>query len=217
MSFQTLEAVATRQRTVRVDLLPPEIAAARRSRGVRAGLGAALLLVVVAAGAGYAITLGHVDEANAALSVEQSRTPGLQAAQEPYAEVPKVYAQLAELQAVKESVTANDVAWYRHVDDLTAAAPAGTAFTSVVFALNDASQTVAAGSTDPLAVDGIGTLSVNGQTSSQAAVADWMDGISRTTGLTDARLSSSTLDPQTGLVSFTTTATVTADALSHRQ
>ena len=217
MSFQTLEAVATRQSVVRVNLLPPEIEESRRSKRLRAGLGGALLLVVLGAGAGYAMTLGHVADANAALEAEQARTPGLQAAQAPYAEVPKVYAQLAEVVAVRDAVTANDVAWYRYVDGIAAGAPADTALTSVVFTLSGPSDATGAPAADPLAVSGVGTLSVNGQTKSQDAVAAWMEGLTTLPGIVDPRLSSSTYDPESGLVSFTTTATVTADALSGRQ
>ncbi|WP_432511092.1 PilN domain-containing protein [Kineococcus sp. SYSU DK001] len=216
MSFQTLEAVATRQRVVRVDLLPPEIAQARRSKRLRAGLAGSLAVVAVAAGAAYAISAGHVADAESALAAEQARTPALQAAQRPYAEVPQVYAQLRQVQQVQDSVTANDVAWYRFVDGIAAGAPADTALTTVSFALADAAQASGAEG-DPLAVPGIGTLSVSGQTTSQAQVATWMESLTRTAGLVDPRLSNSSYDPQTGLVTFTTSATVTADALSHQQ
>lgn len=78
MSFQTLEAVATRRSVVRVDLLPQEVAAARGGRLLRAGLGAGLVAVVGVACAAYAVTAGHVSTATDALTTEQQRTSQLQ-------------------------------------------------------------------------------------------------------------------------------------------
>ena len=215
MSFQTLEAVATRTAVVRVNLLPPEIEDARRAKRLRAGLGGALLLVVAASAAGYALTLGHVSDAQAGLEAEQSRTAALQAAQQPYAEVPVVQKQLQQLSAVRDSVSANDVSWYRYIDQVSAGAPADLSLTSLVFGLTSTADSSTAA--DPLAVAGIGTLTVNGQTKSQGQVASWLESLATVDGLSDPRLSSSVLDPASGVITFTTGATVTSDALNTQQ
>lgn len=213
MSFQTLEAVATGTAVVRVNLLPPEIEDARRAKRLRVGLGGALLVVLAAAAGGYALTVGHVSDAQAALEAEQARTADLQAQQLPYAEVPVVQNELQEVSAVKTTVSAGDVAWYRYVDQVAAGAPADLSFTSLVFGLTGTDAATA----DPLSVAGIGTLTVNGQTKSQGQVASWLEGLAAVNGLADPRLSSSVLDPATGVVTFTSGATVTADALNDQQ
>ncbi|ABS04482.1 PilN domain-containing protein [Kineococcus radiotolerans] len=217
MSFQTLEAVATRTAVVRVNLLPPEFEEARRARRLQIGLGACLITVVAAAAGAYGVTAGHVADAQSALEAEQSRTAGLQAAQAPYAEVPKVEAQLRDAQAVAESVAAHDIPWYSYVDQLATNAPAELSLTSLTFAVNDTSAGTSATGTDPLAVTGVGTLSVTGQTKSQDKVAGWLESIGTIGGLANPTLTNSAYDASSGVVTFTSGATVTEAALLTEQ
>ncbi|GAA0289653.1 hypothetical protein [Kineococcus aurantiacus] len=223
MSFQTLEAVATRRSVVRVDLLPQEVAAARGGRLLRAGLGAGLVAVVGVACAAYAVTAGHVSTATDALTTEQQRTSQLQQEQRRYADVPKVMAQLQTARDVQKEVTSGDVPTYLLLDQLASRSPADLALTAVNITVAGASTSSTASSTassaatpasDPLAVTGIGTVSVTGQTHSQGQVASFMDAVAALDGLADPRLTGSTLDPATGLITFTTTATLTDDATS---
>ncbi|NAZ74898.1 hypothetical protein GTQ99_05590 [Kineococcus sp. T13] len=233
MSLQTLDALTTRTSVVRVDLLPREVAAARGSRLLRIALGAGLAVVAGVACAATLVTAGHVSTAEEALAAEQQRTLQLQQAQRAYADVPVVLAQLEDAEDVRRQVTAGDVPTYLLLDQLAARAPLDLALTAVEVAVDAGSAAGAAASsaagsatapaagaaaevvgTDPLAVAGIGTVSVTGQTKSQAQVAAFMDAVDTVGGMTGTRLSSSTLDPTTGLITFTTTATLTDDALS---
>ena len=58
---------------------------------------------------------------------------------------------------------------------------------------------------------------MNGQTKSQGQVASWLESLATVDGLSDPRLSSSVLDPASGVITFTTGATVTSDALNTQQ
>ncbi|WP_432522469.1 hypothetical protein [Kineococcus sp. SYSU DK006] len=221
MSLQTLDALTTRTSVVRVDLLPREVAAARGSRLLRIGLGAGLAAVAGVACAATLVTAGHVSTAKEALAAEQQRTLQLQQAQRAYADVPVVLGQLEDAKDVQRQVTAGDVPTYLLLDQLAGRAPLDLALTAVDLKVTPGAATGAATGAaeevvgaDPLAVAGIGTVSVTGQTRSQAQVAAFMDAVDTIGGMTGTRLSSSTLDPATGLITFTTTTTLTDDALS---
>ena len=215
MSFQTLEAVATRTSVARVNLLPTEVGQARQGRFLKGGLALALVGVLGISAAAWSVTAGHVAAATEALEAEQQRTLQLQQAQRPYAEVPRVLAQLETAQRVQRDVTSGDVPAYELLDQLAVGAPEDLSLTNVSLDTTAATSTATAteATTDPLAVPGVGTLKVTGQTKTQAQVAAWMDQVAGIAGLTDPRLSSSTLDPVQGVVTFNATATVTADAL----
>ncbi|NAZ84611.1 PilN domain-containing protein [Kineococcus indalonis] len=215
MSFQTLEAVATRTSVARVNLLPAEVGSARRGRLLQAGLALGLVGVLGVSAAAYAVTAGHVGTATEALEAEQQRTLQLQQAQRRYVEVPRVLAELETARRVQQDVTSGDVPAYELLDQLAAGAPQDLSLTNVSLDTTAATSTAASTGTptDPLAVQGVGTLEVTGQTKTQAQVAAWMDQVAGIAGLADPRLSTSTLDPVQGVVTFNATATVTADAL----
>ncbi|WP_369052260.1 PilN domain-containing protein [Kineococcus terrestris] len=214
MSFQTLEAVATRSRVVRVDLLPPEIGQARRDRRVRLALGGALAAVVGVCAGAYVITLGHVAVANDDLAVEQARTAALQAEQAPYAEVPKILAEVETAVSVQQAVSAGDVPWYSYLDQLAAVSPTELSFTSVTMQVTGTSTDATGAVADPLQQPGVASVTVAGQTTSQTKVADWLDAVAGIPGVADPTLSSSTFDPGTDVVTFDAGLTLTDAALS---
>ena len=225
MSLDTQHVLSTRAVVARVDLLPPEAGNARSGRVLKAGLAAGLLGVLAVAGAAYGITAGHVDTATEALAAEQQRTLQLQREQQSYAEVPVVLAQLQSAQEVQREVTATEVPMYALLDRLATSAPAGVTFTSVQATVSAASAASADASTtgtsavaaDPLSVPGTGTVSITGQTRDQTEVPTWMDQAATLPELDDVRLTTSALDPATGVVTFSATATLTDDALLSAQ
>lgn len=216
MSFQTLEAVASRTAVVRVNLLPGEIAEERRTKRLRAGLAGSLVVVLGACAGAYVLTLGHVAAADDALAAEQAKTAPLLAAQEPYAEVPAVLKQVETAVALQKTVAQGDVPWYSYLDRLAAVAPAGLSFTSLNVQVSVA-DTSATASADPLQPAGVATITVVGETKAQNTVADWMDAVAAIPAVQDPRLSSSVLDPVSGVVTFNADMTLSADALLGEQ
>ena len=224
MSMQTLDALTTRTRVARVNLLPPEIGEARRFKRVQAGLALALVGVVGAAAGAYALTLGHVGTATTALEAEQAKTAALTAEQAQYAEVPQVLAEVQAVQRLSQDVTAYDVAWYSYLDAVATKAPEGVSLSSLSFSVapvGAVDATAAAATTevapDGLSAPGVGSVNISGQTTSQALVASWMEQLGSIPGCADPVLSSSTLTEDTGVISFTTSATVTDSALLAQQ
>ncbi|WP_432498594.1 PilN domain-containing protein [Kineococcus auxinigenes] len=215
MSFQTLEAVASRTAVVRVNLLPGEFAEARKAKQLRLALAGSLVVVLGACAGAYGITAGHVAAADEALAAEQARTPALLAEQEPYAEVPTVLKQVEDAVQVREAVAQGDIPWYSYLDQLAAVAPTELSFTSLNLQLTTTAD--AGASADPLQAAGVARIAVVGETKTQGKVADWLDAVAGVPGVADPRLSSSTLDPSTGVVTFNADMTLTADALLGEQ
>ena len=216
MSFQTLDALTVRRGVARVDLLPAEIGEARRFKRLQRGLAAALLGVVALSGAAYVITAGHVTSAEEALAAEQAKTPALLAEQQPYAEAPKVIEQVEAVARMQMEAAAYDVAWYGYLDALATRAPAGLDLTTLSFVITPPAVG-GAPVTDPLAVPGIGTLEVTGKTRSQDKVATWMEQLATVPGITSPALSSSTLETESGVITFNTKATLTDAALQSQR
>lgn len=219
MSFQTLEAVASRTRVVRVNLLPAGFDKPRKDRRLRVALGAGVLAVVGVVGVGYSITLDHVGEADDRLSAAQARTAELQAAQVPYAEVPKVLAEVKAAQDVKAQVSQPDVTYYALLDRLAAVTPADLSMTTVSFTSGQAAGAAAA--TAPAATSagqstGPGTVTFSGKTMSVDTVAQWMDNVATVRGLADPQVGNATRGDD-GVVTFSATAKLTDDALSSNQ
>lgn len=219
MSFLTADVVATRTTTPRVNLLPPEIGEARRFKALQVGLAGAMLGVVAVCGAAYAITAGHVAEASDSLVAEEARTPALQAAQSRYAEVPAVLAQVTTAEQMQQAATAYDIAWYSYLDQVAVKAPQDITLTQLTFTVVPPAEQVAdaAASTDPSAVSGVGTVQIIGEAPSQSAVATWLEQLGTVPGFAAPALTGTTLAQDTGIVTFTTTATVTDDALLAQQ
>jgi Tfp pilus assembly protein PilN len=144
----------------------------------------------------------------------------LQAEQAKYAEVPKVLAQVESAKTAQETAMANDVLWYRYLNDLALTYPSEVwleNLTATVAGPGPEAAVPVAG-TDPLATPGVGTIQFTGKALQHSDVASWLDVLDGTKGFADASFSSSTrtqVDEQ-DVVQFTSDAVVTGDALSHR-
>ncbi|MFB9377820.1 PilN domain-containing protein [Kineococcus gynurae] len=221
MSLLTLDSVRTRSGVVRVNLLPTEFAVARQERRLRLQLATAVGVVAAAClGAGFLAT-SQAHGAENSLLDEQTRTSALQAQQAPYAEVPQVLAEVAEAKKIQSDVSGYAVPWYAYLNRISTATPAGVTFTSLGLSVQPTpAATAATGSAataDPLAVQGIGNLTVTGTTQTQAQVASWMDAMAGIPGIAGATLTSSTFDPASSTLTFNATATLTDAVLLDKQ
>lgn len=117
---------------------------------------------------------------------------------------------------------ANDVLWYRYLNDLALTYPSEVwlqNFTAAVAA--PAGPTAGAApvaGTDPLATPGIGAITFTGRALEHSDVASWLDVLDGTPGFADGSFSTSTRTQVDGqdVVDFTSDVVVTGDALSHR-
>ena len=216
-------------RLARVNLLPPEIEEARGLRRTQIGLGIGLAAVAVAVGGVYFMELQDKHSAADELAATKVETVRLQAEQTTYQDVPRTIAAIDAAATARSTAMANDVLWYRQMNNFAVTIPSNTWMTSLTFGLSTtpaAATTPAAGagttSTTPVAgaTAGavVGTVAVNGTALDHPDVATWLDTLGRQPGLSDAYFTSSTRAKigSTSVVNFVSTASITDAALSHR-
>ena len=210
MSLMTeTRAVVSLDSLPRVNLLPPEIAERRRFRRLQVGMGGALVgavgvvaLLYVSASSGVAGAQGELDAANA-------RNTTLQAQTAKYSDVTAVYSRAAAAQAMLTQAMGEEVRYSQLLNDLSLSIPSNVWIKNLVFAQ------------DPATTSGIGTLTVTGVGFSHDDVAVWLESLAdQNDGKTYAdpyfSNSTETLLGTRRTVNFTSTATLTPQALSHR-
>ncbi len=216
-------------RAARVNLLPPEIEQARHLKRTQAGLAFGLVAVVAALGGVYALQVHDKHQAEGELAATKAQTVVLEAEQVKYADVPRTIAAIDAAETARSTALANDVEWYRTLNNFSLTVPTNVWFTGVTLALD----TTAAAATPPPgttavpatpaapvtpATTGVGVLTVNGTALSHPDVATWLDVVGRQPGLSNAYFTNS-VRAKIGskyVVNFVSTATITGDALSHR-
>lgn len=201
----------------RVNLLPPEVFARRAVRRVqRSGAAAAagaLVLVAAAWGVGSAQQGAEQERLDAA----NARVQALQAEQAKYAAAPEVIKQVELAKTARAQALGQDVAWYSYVDSLTRALPAGAWLAEVQTTLTPAGAVATTG-TPVSPGTAIGSVSISAKSLTYEDVAAYLDALAGVPGVSGAYLTASTQDDATGtpVVTFSVTAEVTSDALSHR-
>ncbi len=198
----------------RVNLLPPEIGEQARLRRVQLGLGTGLLLVGSAVGAVYVSAVGSVSQATTAVQAADAQAAALQTQTARYADVQGVYDQAAAAQAVLADAMGQEVRFSSFLHELSRTVPDEVWLTQVSFTQADASAPDAAATP----AGGIGTVSFAGVGFGHEDVAEWLESVAGQRGYGEATFSNATVgligDRRT--VSFTSTATLTEDALSGR-
>jgi Tfp pilus assembly protein PilN len=210
----------------RVNLLPPEIAEQRAVRRMAAGLAGGVLLCAVAVGGGYAFVGRGEAAAHADLAAAQSVQSTLQRQQRALLPAQQAQAQMQAAQAALAAAMGNEVLWSRYLDDLRIVKPEGVRFTQVKLdptsgtgttgttgASSSSGSTSSAGTATPGAV---ATLTLTGKARSQPDVAALLDQLAQIKGFDGVYLTSSQGDTSSGTLTYTVTASVTPDALSHR-
>jgi Tfp pilus assembly protein PilN len=213
------EVIQTGTRMPRVNLLPPEITQAHRLRRTKAGLAAGLVVVIGAIGGAYVTQVNAKNTAQDSLAQEQATGAKLQAEQAKYADVPRTIAAIDQAETMRETAMANDVEWYRSLTNVSVTLPSKVWLTSLTLQVGAAGGTAA--STTPAATPlagGVGTVTAVGTAMDHPDVATWLDVLARQPGMSDAYFSSSKKKEigSKSVVDFSSTATVTDEALSHR-
>ena len=196
----------------RVNLLPPEIAESARFRRISYGLGGGLLGALGVVALLYVGALSAVNEAEAELATTTATGAALQAETAKYADVEAVYARAAAAQAMLTSAMGEEVRYSQYLNDLSLTVPENVWVKNVTFAQVPAPA--ALGSTVP----GIGTVTFTGVGFKHDDVAVWLDSLAKQKGYVNPYFTSSTkvLLGNRSTVNFTSTVTMTADALSGR-
>lgn len=167
-----------------VNLLPPEVHAARTLGRVKRWLAFILVLAVLAAGGVVALGILAERSAQAELAVQQRTTETLLEEQRQYAEVPVVLSQLEDIRAARELGMSTEVLWRDYLAAIAATAPEGISietFSGVVPGPAEAPPTVV----NPLDVAGIGTLTFSANSRTVPDTAAWIDALAAIPGLKD--------------------------------
>jgi Tfp pilus assembly protein PilN len=214
MSTQTTTLLAT---LPRVNLLPPEIEQARRFRHVQAGLGGAVVASVVVAALLFLAAGAEVGKAQDDLDANKAQATQLQSKVAEYAEVPLVYGQVEAAHAQLGLAMGQEVRWSYFLNDLSLKIPRHVWLDSMTVTATGVAPVAA--TPGQYAIPGVGSISFEGHAYSHNDVAAWLNSLAREKGYTQPYFSDSTvnaLGSNDHAVTFASTVTVTADALSGR-
>ena len=178
-----------------VNLLPPEVAAARNLIRIKAWLGVALLMTVVLAAAGFGAALLDGNAAAAELKTAQRDGARLQADQAKFAEVPKVLGALADAKAARLVGMSTEVAWTGYLNAISATLPPNVSIDDV--AIIGATPMVAAPApATVLQAPSLYTITFAARSMTIPDSAAWADALNSVPGFADAWISSASVTAQ---------------------
>ncbi len=128
----------------RVNLLPPEIAAAAKLKRLKLILGLLVLAAMVLVVLGYLFASSSIGGAEESLADAQADGAQLQADVATYAEVPQVLAEVDTAQANLETAMTPEIRWSFYLNDLSLTIPRSTRLVTMT-AINDAAAAQLAG------------------------------------------------------------------------
>lgn len=199
----------------RVNLLPPEILEAARFRRVQRGLGAAVLVAVVAVGVLYAGAAATVSDEQTRLDAATSEQQALSREAATYREVTALNNRTAAAEAMLVQAMGPEVRYSRFLNDLAVTVPEHVWVTSATFTQPAAPAGAAAGAA---AAGSIGTVSIAGVAYDHDDVAVWLETLAAQKGYAEPSLQNAT-EAYIGtrkVVNWATSVVLTADALSGR-
>lgn len=196
----------------RVNLLPPEIAESARLRKIQYGLGGGLLCAVGVVALLLVAANGAVKDAQTELDTATAQGASLRVETAKFADVTAVYARAAAAQTMLTTAMGEEVRYSQYLNDLSLTVPENVWLKNVTFAQTPAPA--ALGSTVP----GIGTVTFTGVGFKHEDVAVWLESLSKQKGYVNVYFTDSkkALLGNRETVEFTSSVTMTADALSGR-
>ncbi len=205
----------------RVNLMPEVVAAEARAHRAKMLLVVGTVASVAVVGGLYFVAAGTVAESQDRLDAAQSTSARLATEKAKYSDVPKVESEVAGAVAQQYTALGGEVRWSFLLNNLALTLPAGTSLTSLNGTVSDVPTDAAAGDgqvQSVMANPGIGSLSYQGEAVGYAQVANFLDSQAKQKTLVDPYLSSVTAPTDTTqkAMTFASSATVTAQALSHR-
>ncbi|MCL2091425.1 MAG: hypothetical protein FWH11_09450 [Micrococcales bacterium] len=172
-----------------VNLLPPEVGAARKADVARRWAVVAVVVAVVLSAAGWGVAqMGQLAAADR-LDQAQTETAQLQVEQRRYAEVPQVLGQQDVLRATRDAAFATDMEWATYLGGALGVLPDGTSLEKIEARLSTA-MTGAVSPVDTLDQAGIGQLTITGRSPTVPDAGALVAAMSSIQGLTEARVTS---------------------------
>lgn len=202
----------------RVNLLPPEIAERARLRRLKVVLTGGLVATVGVVGALYASAAADVGDATAQVAAVTARSADLQAQTRALAHVDALYGQADQARARLAAAMGEEVRFSQFLDDLSKQVPEHVWLTDITFTQTPSTGAPSAEATPATGETSIGTVTFTGVGFRHDDVAAWLDSLAAQEGFADPYVTDSTAGLIGGrrTVSFTSSVTITADALSRR-
>ncbi|KQS97209.1 hypothetical protein [Cellulomonas sp. Leaf395] len=200
-----------------VNLLPPEVRAARGLRATKRWLVVGIVVTVVGCVGAFGLALISGTQAATELAEAQAETTRLQQEQAKYAEVPVVLDALAAATSARTIGMSTDVQWKSYVDAIAAVLPANVSFDSTTVTVATP-MSAAPAPADPLQLPSVGQIQFTARSSAIPDTSAWIDALNSVPGLGDAWVSSATVgEDETGIYyTVASTVQVTDAAYSHR-
>lgn len=217
----------------RVNLLPSEITEQRAMRRFGLALTGVVALVAVAVGGGHAYAGAGEGQARRDLAAAQSAQSRWVQQQQTLLPAQQTQTQIQAARAALTAAMGNEVLWSRYMDELRLRRPDGLRFKQVSISAPgtggtgssssssgsstaSSSGTVTAPNSTATSGAAVATLTISGVARTQPDVAALLDQLAQVKGFTNPYLTSTDAAANSNVLSFTVTATVTSDALSHR-
>jgi len=207
-------------RLPQVNLLPPEVRAARGLKVTQRWLGIGLVVTVAVCAGAFGVATIQSANATSDLTTAQAETTRLQQEQAKYAAVPQVLADLSNTEAAITFGGSTEVQWKSYLDAVVAVMPEGVSIDRVNFvgATPMAPQADAAAPTDGSTTPVVGELSFTLRSRFVPNTADWIDQMNGLTGFSDAWAAAANLTEDEHGIYYTVDASVQVSdlAYSHR-
>lgn len=200
----------------RVNLLPPEIAERRRFRRTQYGLGSAVLVAIGAVLGLLYLASASQHQAQSRLDAATAEHTRVQKEVTSYANVKDVYGQVSARETMLTTAMGGEVQWSRYLNDLSLSVPDNVWVTNL-----DAKGPAVGAPQAPATAGtaaGIGTITAAGTAFAHDDVANWLESLAKEKGYANPYFSNSA-EAAIGskkVVNFSSTVTVTPDALSGR-
>ncbi|MBT0995197.1 fimbrial assembly protein [Cellulomonas sp. DKR-3] len=202
-----------------VNLLPPEVRAARGLRRTKRLLALVLLGTVALCALAWVFSLFEVSTAESDLETAQAETTRIQGqlADPKYAEVPLVLGALEANEKALPMAMATDVNWSEYIDAIAAVLPEGASIDNFTVAYATP-MSGAPEPTDPLQGPSLGQIAFTGRSVTVPDTAEWLKALNSVPGFQDAWLASAAVtgDEENGdYYAFSSTVQVSEQALTH--
>jgi hypothetical protein len=176
-------------RAPQVNLLPPEVRAARSLSAIKRWLAIGLVVVLAVIALGYGGALLVRSSADTALASAEDEQMALRTEEAKYAEVPQVLGAIKSTTDARSAGMATEIAWKPYVDAVSSVLPAGMSIDD--FTLTGPSPTVAGAlPVDPLQGASIGSIALQLRSSAAPVTADLLDALDAVPGIDSPWVSS---------------------------
>ncbi len=197
-----------------VNLLPPEVRAARGLRKTKQWLVISLVVTLLVAVGVFGLALISSATATSELVQAQEETARLQLEQTKYAEVPQVLGVLEQTKSARELGMSTEVQWKPYLDAVAAVLPANVNIDT--FQVTGATPMVPpAASGNPLQEPSVATIQFSARASTVPDSAAWIDALNSVPGFADAWLSAAAVtEDETGIY-YTVSGSVQVSELAY--